>query len=200
LVSASPVLAGADGKTTGHGQPLSYGDIAPWDIDIRYDGAGLPEGGGTVAKGEDIFAERCAACHGDFGEGLGRNPGLFGGIGSLGGDNPQRKVGSYWPYAPVLFDYIRRAMPFGDAQSLSANETYSLTALVLNMNGLWDDESVLDRAALANIRMPNRDGFVTRTSGPDTASFRCMSDCRGTVKVRSRAELIRNSNSSGAPE
>ncbi|MHA1546138.1 MAG: c-type cytochrome, partial [Alphaproteobacteria bacterium] len=135
-------LAGqALGQPLGLGRVATQQEIAAWDIDVRPDGQGLPVGQGTAGAGEVIFQERCAACHGDFGEGAGRWPVLAGGFGSLNSDNPVKTIGSYWPYLSTVFDYIRRAMPFGEAQSLSANETYSLVAYLLFLNDIVDDEN-----------------------------------------------------------
>jgi S-disulfanyl-L-cysteine oxidoreductase SoxD len=184
------VLAG-DGPS-GIGQPVTAAELAAWNIDIRADGKGLPDGSGTVEPGEEIYGEKCAACHGDFGEGVGRVPGLFGGVGSLAEDAPKRRIGSLWPHAPILFDYMRRTMPFGDAQSLTNDELYALTAFILNMNDLWADGDVLDKKNLAKIRMPNRDGFITPDPRPDTTNRRCMRDCAENPAVVSRAELFGN--------
>ena len=106
---------------------------------MRPDGQGLPNGKGTVAQGETIYLEKCAACHGDFGEGKDRWPVLSGGHGTLKADRPDKTIGSFWPYPSTLFDYIRRAMPFGDAQSLNADETYALTAYLLHLNEIIKD-------------------------------------------------------------
>ncbi len=171
------------------GSPVSANDLKAWNIDVRFDGAGLPEGRGTVKKGEPIFAEKCAACHGEFGEGVGRNPALIGGEDTLDTDQPERRVGGFWPYAPTLFDYIRRTMPFGNAQSLGNDELYSLIALILNMNDLWDEEKVLTRTDLMKIKMPNRNGFITKDPRPDTANKRCMDDCNNKPVIKSRATL-----------
>lgn len=187
LVMAGPVAAGEHGYHLG--SPISQKDLEKWNIDVRSDGAGLPEGSGTVKKGEPIYAEKCAACHGEFGEGVGRNPILFGGEGTLDTDRPQRRVGGFWPYAPTLFDYIRRTMPFGDGQTLSTDEIYSLVALILNMNELWDEEKVLTRKELIEIKMPNRDGFITKDPRPDTLSRPCMRNCAKKPVIKSRATL-----------
>lgn len=194
VLATLPLASPPAGEVTyGHGRPLPASDLAAWDIDVRYDGAGLPEGSGTVAKGEEIFTKQCAGCHGAFGEGAGRIPALFGGVGTLDSDRPERRVGGLWPYAPILFDYIRRAMPFGDAQSLAVDEIYSLTALVLNMNDLWDEQKVLNKANLPGVMMPNREGFVANEPGSDTSNTPCMRDCGPKARIVSRAELINNS-------
>ncbi len=141
------------------GTPVSEADIAAWNIDVAPDGRGLPAGSGDVATGGRIFAARCAGCHGMKGEGLVGDQ-LVGGGGTLASANPKRTVGSYWPYATTLFDYIRRAMPYNAPQSLSADEVYALSAWILNQNGIVSDDAHLDAHSLALIRMPNRDGFV----------------------------------------
>ncbi|WP_250536772.1 cytochrome c [Caballeronia sp. AZ10_KS36] len=141
------------------GTPLNATEIAAWNIDVAPDGRGLPAGSGDVATGAHIFAAKCAACHGANGEGrIGDR--LIGGRGTLASDKPVRTVGSYWPYATTLFDYIRRAMPYNAPQSLSADEVYALSAWILNRNGIVPDDARLDAHSLAAIRMPNRDGFV----------------------------------------
>lgn len=141
------------------GTPVSASDVAAWNIDVAPDGRGLPAGSGDVATGGRIFAAKCAVCHGAKGEGSIGDP-LVGGQGTLTRANPQRTVGSYWPYATTLFDYIRRAMPYNAPQSLSADDVYALSAWILNRNGLVPDDARLDAGSLATVRMPNRDGFV----------------------------------------
>ena len=141
------------------GTPVSDADIAAWNIDVAPDGQGLPPGSGDVAMGGKVFAAKCAACHGAKGEGLIGDQ-LIGGQGTLTSANPKRTVGSYWPYATTLFDYIRRAMPYNAPQSLSADEVYAVSAWILNQNGIVPDDVRLDAHSLASVRMPNRDGFV----------------------------------------
>jgi mono/diheme cytochrome c family protein len=157
LLLAGP--AAADGF--GIGTPASPAMIAPWNIDVRGDGAGLPAGEGDVGQGEALYARECAACHGKDGihGALSADLRLAGGIGTLASTDPVRTVGSYWPYAPTLFDYIRRAMPFTAPESLTADQVYAVTAYVLFLNGLVPHDAVLDAKALAAVRMPNRDGF-----------------------------------------
>ena len=147
------------GPRYGLGRPATQAEIEAWDIDIDRDGRKLPPGRGSVAQGRTLFAAQCASCHGAAGEG-GSGERLVGGQGSLASGKPVKTVGSFWPYAPTLFDYIRRAMPLNAPQSLSADEVYAVSAYVLNLNGLVPDEAVLDARALAAVRMPNRDGFV----------------------------------------
>ena len=141
------------------GKPIGESALSAWNIDVAPDGRGLPNGSGDVATGGRIFAAKCAACHGAIGEGLIGDQ-LIGGAGTLATANPKRTVGSYWPYATTLFDYIRRAMPYNAPQSLSADEVYALSAWILNRNGIVPDDARLDAHSLAAIRMPNRDGFV----------------------------------------
>ncbi|MFC7477756.1 c-type cytochrome [Dankookia sp. GCM10030260] len=141
------------------GRPASPEEIRLWDIDVRPDGRGLPEGRGSVARGSQVFEENCAACHGESGQG-GIADRLAGGNGSLASDHPVKTVGSFWPYATTLFDYVRRAMPYPAPQTLSDDDTYAVVAYLLNLNGIVPADATLDRASLPAIRMPNRDGFV----------------------------------------
>jgi cytochrome c len=140
------------------GQPISQADAAAWDISIGPDGVGLPPGSGTPAEGAVIYAQKCAACHGDKGEGK-TNARLVGG--QITGDGPVVKtVGSYWPYATTLFDYIRRAMPLPESKTLKDDEVYSLAAYILAQNKIIGEDDVMDALTLPQVRMPNRDGFV----------------------------------------
>jgi cytochrome c len=130
-----------------------------WDIDVRPDGTGLPQGSGTAAHGKDVYAQNCEACHGPNGQG-GLKDRLVGGLGTLATDKPVKTVGSYWPYATTLFDYIRRAMPYPTPGALSTDDTYAVAAYILNLNGLLPDDGKLDNDSLPKIKMPNRDGFL----------------------------------------
>ena len=156
VLAACPPAASA--QRLGLGQAPSAAQVRGWDIDVRADGAGLPAGAGSVAQGRALYQARCLACHGIDGE-KGTAPRLAGGQGTLAGKAPVLTVGSYWPYAPTLYDYIRRAMPLDSPQSLSADEVYAVTAYTLHLNGIVGAGAVLDAASLAAIRMPNRDGF-----------------------------------------
>jgi len=142
----------------GIGRAATPEEIAGWNLDIGRDGSGLPVGSGTVSHGHDVFAQQCAACHGEKGEGAVGDR-LIGGQGTLATQNPVRTVGSYWPYAPTLFDYIRRAMPQNAPQSLSTDDVYAVSAYILSLNGLLPGDATLDATSLSAIRMPNRDGF-----------------------------------------
>jgi len=187
-LAAMPVSGEVGGY--GIGKPATPAEIAGWDIDIRPDGVGLPPGSGSVEDGEMLYEEKCASCHGSFGEGVGRYPKLAGGEGTLTDDRPDRTVGSYWPYASTLWDYIHRAMPFPQPQSLSDDEVYAITAYVLNLNDIVDDDFVLTQDNLASIEMPNRDGFYF-DDRPDTHNTECMENCKdpATVKVISEPSL-----------
>src|ERR1041385_7551658 len=127
------------------GRAATPAEIAGWDIDVRPDGQGAPPGKGSVKQGETLYMERCAACHGEFGESAGRWPQLAQGKGTLATHDPVKTVGSYYAYLSSVFDYIRRAMPFGDAQSLTNDELYAVTAYVLHLNDLVDDKFVLSK-------------------------------------------------------
>ena len=140
------------------GQPISPAEAAAWDISVGPDGAGLPPGSGTPAQGAVVYAEKCAACHGDKGEGK-TNARLVGG--QIKGDGPVVKtVGSYWPYATTLFDFTRRAMPWTATKSLTNDEVYAVTAHILRLNGIIGDNDVIDAKTLPQVKMPNRDGFI----------------------------------------
>jgi S-disulfanyl-L-cysteine oxidoreductase SoxD len=143
------------------GKPISPEDLATWDISIGPDGAGLPAGSGTPKQGEEVFTMKCQACHNAKGAGQ-PNDRLVGGQGTIiTGDKPAVKtVGSYWPYATTLFDYIRRAMPLPQSKSLSNDEVYAVAAYLLNLNGVIGETDTLDAKTLPQVKMPNRDGFT----------------------------------------
>lgn len=172
--SSALALSQADFKV---GAPISAEEIAPWDIDISTsDGVGLPPGKGSVADGAKIFAEQCVSCHGDKAAGGSMYGSMVGGIGSFTTDKRKLTPGSMYPYAPILFDYIRRAMPMTAPQSLTNEQVYALTAYIYNLNGLVPDDAVLDAKSLTAIKMPNRDGFIV-DDRPDTNAKRCMENC-----------------------
>ena len=140
-------------------------EIASWDISVGPDGAGLPPGRGTPKQGEAVYAQKCAACHGEKGAGK-PNDQLVGGRGSLSGDQaPVKTVGSFWPYATTLFDYIRRAMPLNAAKSLSDDEVYAVCAYLLQLNGIIGEDNAMDAQTLPQVQMPNRDGFIVFSRG-----------------------------------
>lgn len=135
-------------------------------ISIPPSGRNLPEGRGTVAAGQAVYQSKCASCHGAKGEGAPGFPKLVGGVGSIGSAQPVGTIGSYWPYATTVWDYINRAMPYQDAGSLAPDEVYAVTAWLLHQNGIVDARAVLDKRSLPKVVMPNRDGFVD-DSRPD---------------------------------
>jgi len=156
--------------------------IAGWDIDIRPDGMGLPPGSGSVEDGEELYEDKCSSCHGSFGEGEGSWPKLAGGEGTLTDARPTKSVGSYWPYASTLWDYIHRAMPFPAPQSLEDDEVYAITAYVLYLNEIVEDDFVLTKENFATIKMPNQDSFYV-DDRPDTNNTRCMENCRDSKTI-----------------
>ena len=139
-----PNLIIADERKFNLGKIATKTEIAGWDIDVRPDGLGAPLGSGSAIKGEEVYAEQCASCHGDFGEGIDRWPELVGGEDSLDTHDPVKTTGSYWPYASTMYDYIYRAMPFGVAQSLTHDETYRVVAYLLYMNEIIEEDFVLN--------------------------------------------------------
>ena len=197
---ASLLVAGASSSTLAQkadvGREATPAEIKAWDIAVRPDGKGLPPGKGTAAKGEEIFQTQCATCHGEFGEGKGRWPELAGGHGTLSADRPFKTIGSYWPYASTIFDYVKRAMPFGNAQSLSDDDLYSVTAYLLNLNDIVKDLNFeLNEKTLPAIKMPNAAGFYDDDREVSEKSFwnpkPCMKDCRkDAASITGRAKLV----------
>lgn len=174
----------------GLGTVVTPEQVAGWDIDVRPDGQGLPPGRGGALEGEDIYLQQCAVCHGEFGEGVGRYPVLVGGEASLATDDPLKTVGSYWPYAPTLFDYIRRTMPFGAAQTLSDDHVYALTAFLLFMNEIVDEDFVADQTSLPAVGMPNRHGFIPDERPDAPTGPPCMKHCKQEVTVTGWAQRL----------
>lgn len=187
-------------KRMNFGKEASKKEIAGWDIDIRPDGKGLPEGEGSVIFGEEVYLQKCAICHGDFGEGVDRWPKLAGGNGSLkhqrtkgNNEGPEKTIGSYWPYASTIFDYIKRAMPYPAPQTLTNNEVYGITAYLLTLNDIQidgkdlDEDFVLGKHNFHKIKLANEANFYPKgemktPTRPDTSNTRCMSDCKGGKK------------------
>jgi S-disulfanyl-L-cysteine oxidoreductase SoxD len=162
-------LQGAFADSPNLGKPVSAADIARWDIDIGRDGKGLPPGEGTSVQGALIFAEKCSVCHGDEGRGtaLSRSgapapPALVSDKKIKGIDSSTTTIANFWPYAPPLFDYIRRAMPWNQPRSLSDHEVYALTAYILAENKLIAPTQVINARTLPKVMMPNRNGFLVR--------------------------------------
>jgi cytochrome c len=200
-VAAAPKKAeqaahAAGAKRLGIGREAKPEEIAGWDIDIRPDGMGLPPGKGTGKQGEAIYMQQCAACHGEFGESAGRWPIISGGENTLASDDPVKSIGSYWPYASTVIDYIRRAMPFGNAQSLTNDELYAVTAYVFYLNDIIKDEHFeLNANSFKSIKLPNEANF--RDDDRDVAERSlwrkspCMTNCLpGTASITGRARVI----------
>ncbi|WP_284736040.1 c-type cytochrome [Dongia deserti] len=165
-----------DDKGFGIGQRVSEAELQLWNIDVGIDGAGLPPGEGSVQAGKAIYETKCVACHGA--EGLGQPMDrLAGGQGTLKSAKPVKTIGSYWPYATTVFDYVRRAMPLDRPQSLSPDEVYALTAYLLHLNGIVESNAIMNAQTLPMVRMPNRAAFRSDPR-PDAANSACQTDCR----------------------
>jgi S-disulfanyl-L-cysteine oxidoreductase SoxD len=179
----------------GLGRPALPAEIAAWDTDVRPDGKGLPAGKGTAKQGDELFQAQCAACHGEFGEGVGRWPPVAGGLGSLKADRPDKTVGSFWPDISTVFDYIKRAMPYGNARSLSDDDVYALTAYLLSMNDVIKDPNFeLNEKNFTSIKLPNATGFYDDDRETREKHFwtkePCMKNCRSAPKVTGRATSL----------
>lgn len=174
--ATSPMNASTPARY-GLGSTPTPAQIAGWNIDVSPEGGGLPAGAGSVAQGAALFAAKCVACHGATGEG---GPGgqLVGGAGTLATAKPVRTIGSFWPYATTVYDYIHRAMPWDKPGSLAPNEVYALTAYLLNRNGILPADAVLHAATLAQVKMPNRAGFTSAQTKDDVVPTRCMERCK----------------------
>ena len=160
------------------GRPISEQDLAAWNIDIRtQDGAGLPAGRGDAVKGKIVYEEKCLSCHGVDAKGGPVFGTMVGGIGSFKTNVRVLTPGSMYPYAPILFDYIRRAMPMNNPQSLTSDEVYAVSAYILQLNGLIGANDEMNSKTMAMVKMPNRDGFII-DDRPDTKAVRCMKDCK----------------------
>jgi cytochrome c len=156
LITSGALLAD---DSPGLGKELAAEELAAVDFTIMADGDGLPEGSGTAVTGRAIYTGNCLACHGENGTG-GLNDVLAGGLGSLTGPMPQKTVGSFWPYATTIFDYLRRAMPFQSPGSLSNDQLYAVTAYLLFINGVIAEDAEMNAESLPQVKMPNRENFV----------------------------------------
>ncbi|MDX5381402.1 MAG: c-type cytochrome [Rhodobacterales bacterium] len=169
-------------------------EVAAWDVDVRPDGQGLPVGSGNVSDGDDLFQDYCAVCHGVFAEGVDNWPKLAGGDGTLDHDDPLKTVGSYWPYLSTVWDYVHRSMPFGNAQSLTPDEVYAITAYILYSNDLVDDDFVLSNENFTEVTLPNVDGFFVDDRDtvelPVFSQEPCMENCKETVEITMRATVL----------
>lgn len=188
-------MASASDKL-GIGRPALQQEMDAWDLDVRPDGVGLPLGKGTVAEGEAIYSEICAACHGDFGEGVDRWAAVAGGEDSLTDERPVKTIGSYWPYLSTVYDYVRRAMPYGDARSLSDNDVYAITAYLLYLNDLVTEEDFeLSNKNFSSFVLPNKTNFISDNRKQENHvlenSKPCMKNCMiGKPKILSRARAL----------
>ena len=184
----------AENRKYNIGKLATKTEVAGWDIDVRPDGVGAPKGSGNAIDGEEIYVNRCAACHGDFGEGVDRWPVLVGGDGTLASHDPEKTTGSYWPYASTIFDYVYRSMPFGEAQTLTYDETYKLVAYLLNMNEIIDEDFALSDKNIGKIKMPNASGFLLPDPRPDVTKYKdgqpCMKNCDVPLKIIGKARDI----------
>lgn len=164
--------AGLFAQTPRIGKPASEDKIKAVNLTVMPDGRGLPDGKGTVAAGKDLFKNKCAVCHNDHGEGRDNQyPPLVGGVGTINTSKPIKTVGSYWPYATTVFDYIRRAMPYDQPGTLKPDEIYSAVAFILNANGIIGENDEMNETTLPKVKMPNRDGFIS-DARPDVKAKR----------------------------
>ena len=181
-------------RNYGVGHIATAEQIAGWDIDVRPDGQGAPPGRGSVKDGEKVYMDKCAACHGEFGESAGRWPQIAQGKGTLASHDPVKTVGSYFPYLSSVFDYTRRAMPFGDAESLTNDELYGVVAYVLYLNDIVDENFVLSKETWAQVKMPNSGGFFDDDRETSEKAFwnpnPCMTNCKAPAAITGRALSI----------
>ncbi len=190
-LSTTPVLA----DKMGLGRAALPEEVAAWNGEVSADGTGLPAGSGDAIDGEEIFATKCAACHGDFAEGIDNWPKLAGGADTLDHEDPLKTVGSYWPYLSTAFDYIKRSMPYGDAGTLTDDETYAIVAYILYSNDLIEDDFVLSKETFFDVEMPNAEGFIldnrAETEYAIWSGEPCMENCKPEpVKVTMRAMVL----------
>ena len=190
---AAMAAAPAWAEKYGLGRPALPQEVAAWTVHVMPDGRGLPEGSGDVLTGEEVFAEYCASCHGDFAEGRDNWPKLAGGDDTLADKDPLKTVGSYWPYLSTAFDYVRRSMPFGNAQSLSDDDVYAIVAYILYSNDLVDEDFVLSKDNFLDVEMPNAGGFIIDDRETAEAHFwgePCMENCKDEVKITMHASVL----------
>ncbi|WP_324754248.1 c-type cytochrome [Roseovarius sp. Pro17] len=192
----------AQAEGLGLGREALPEEIAAWDVAVRPDGTGLPKGSGDVWTGEEVFAEKCAVCHGDFAEGVGNWPKLAGGWDTLDRKDPVKTVGSYWPSLSTTWDYINRSMPFGNAQTLEPDEVYAMVAYILYSNDIVDEDFVLSDETFADVKMPNVDGFFVddraETEYPQWSGEPCMENCKESVEITMRAAVLDVTPNGGA--
>ncbi|MGD9917673.1 MAG: c-type cytochrome [Paenirhodobacter sp.] len=190
----APLAAPAQAEKMGLGRPALPEEIAAWTVEVFPDGKNLPEGSGSVADGEELFSEKCAVCHGEFAEGVDNWPKLAGGDGTLADKDPLKTVGSYFPYLSTVWDYAHRSMPFGNAGTLSTDETYAIVAYILYSNDLVEDDFVLSKENFLDVKMPNAEGFIVddrpETEYPEFSKPACMTDCKTDVKITRQATVL----------
>ena len=161
VVLGSLVLGSSASYTQGLGTPISEADVAAWDINILPDGTNLPAGSGTAQQGAAIYVTKCQVCHGEAGKG-GSAAALVGGAPLSNGIDTPKTIANFWPYATTLFDFTRRAMPWPQPKTLTADETYAVTAYLLALAKIIGENDVMNADTLPKVRMPNRDGFVSK--------------------------------------
>ncbi len=200
LTAPAPTANGAYGI----GRAALAEEIAAWDVDVLPGGRGLPVGSGDALIGEEVFVEKCAACHGDFAEGVDNWPVLAGGFDTLADADPVKTVGSYWPHLSTVWDYISRSMPFGEAGTLTADETYAIVAYILYSNDLVDDDFVLSNENFAEVDMYNMNGFVIDDRPErEYAAWRaepCMENCKDEARITMRSVFLVNTPAEGGSE
>lgn len=196
-------IIGAAHADNGDSKGLRFGlgraalpeEIAAWNLDVSPDGTGLPAGTGNALDGEMLFEENCAVCHGSFAEGVGNWPKLAGGDGTLADEDPLKTVGSYWPYTSTVWDYVHRSMPFGNAQTLSADDTYAIVAYILYSNDIIEDDFELNQDTLPEVVLPNADGFIVddraETEYSKWRTEPCMENCKDApAQITMRATVL----------
>jgi len=159
LVAGGCATAPTVVETPNLGREATPAQIAGWDLSVGPDGVGLPPGRGTAAGGAAVYEQKCQGCHGAMGAGQ-PNDRLVGGQGTLASKTPVRTIGSYWPYATTVFDYVRRAMPYTQSQSLSDDEVYAVTAYLLSLNGIIRAGDEMNAQTLPKVKMPNQANFI----------------------------------------
>ncbi|MDE1132213.1 MAG: c-type cytochrome [Ascidiaceihabitans sp.] len=195
VIAAISMISGpAMAEKLGLGRVALPEEIAAWDGEIQPNGIGLPIGSGDALVGEEIFADQCAACHGDFAEGIDNWPKLAGGADTLDRDDPLKTVGSYWPHLSTAFDYIKRSMPYGNAGTLSDDEVYAIVAYILYSNDLIEDDYVLSNETFLDVELPNAKGFIVDNRAEAEYAIwsgePCMEDCKDDAKVTMRAMVL----------
>ncbi len=190
----APLAVPAHAEKFGLGRQALPEEISAWTVEVYPDGKNLPVGSGSVADGEEIFADKCAACHGDFAEGVDNWPKLAGGQGTLADKDPLKTVGSYFPYLSTVWDYAHRSMPFGNAGTLTVDETYAIVAYIIYSNDLVDDDFVLSNENFLDVEMPNAEGFIVddrpETEYSEFSKPACMENCKDEVKITKKATVL----------